>query len=251
LAVTALPIHSLAATAPPAFQVSVEGQVARPGVQSVPADTRLASVLDQATPLPSAYVLGAAWLRDGARAGQARLKAGLQFDLQQWEAGPDTTLAQASRTLLAQLNTLPVTGRVVPQSLEGRWLEVRSAENRPVAAGDRIVLPTRPTEVHVVGAVQQPCTLMHAAMRVATEYLADCPRLAAADKDILYVIQPDGRVFEHGIALWNRHDGQTLAPGATLYVPLDSRAIRALDPQFNQEYARFLATQVMGQEASP
>lgn len=251
LAASVLP--ALAGAAPAALPVTVEGQVAHPGPQSLPAGARLAQALEPAAPLPSAYLLGAALLRERERSAQLRLKAGLSFDLQQWQAGPDTALAQAATALLAQLQALPVTGRVVPQSLELRWLQVSAQDNRPLAAGDRLILPARPRQVQVVGAVVQACTLAHAPLRTARDYLSDCPRLPAADRDRVYVIQPDGRVFEHGIALWNREDALTLAPGARLYVPLPARATRALDPQFNAEYARFLATQVPGdgQEARP
>lgn len=252
LCATALPLT--ASAAPAMLPVTVEGQVAHPGPQQLPAGARLAQALEPAAPLPSAYWLGAALLREHERTAQLRLKAGLRFDLQQWQAGDDAALAQAAAALQAQLEPLPVTGRVAPQSLELRWLQVSAQDNRPLAAGDRLILPARPRQVQVLGAVTQPCTLAHAPLRTARDYLADCPRLPAADRDRVYVIQPDGRVVEHGIALWNREDALTLAPGARLYVPLAARAIGALDPQFNAEYARFLATQLPagdGPEATP
>lgn len=249
----ALPGLAAAAVANP-LPVTVEGQVAHPGAQSLPAGARLVQALEQAAPLPTAYLLGGALLRERERTPQLRLKAGLEHDLQQWQAGgEDTALAQAARILQAQLAPLPVTGRVMPQSLELRWLQVRAEENRPLEAGDRLALPARPTQVRVLGVVARPCTLAHVPLRAARDYLAACPPLAAADKDRVYVIQPDGQVFERGIALWNREDPLPLAPGAVLYVPLDARTARVLDPQFNAEYARFLATQVPGdgQEATP
>ena len=67
---------------------------------------------------------------------------------------------------------------------------------------------------------------------------------AFADPDWLYVIEPDGRVFRQGIALWNRSAALALAPGAVLYVPFKPRAIEpAADADFNRDMARFIATQ--------
>ena len=63
-----------------------------------------------------------------------------------------------------------------------------------------------------------------------------------------FVVQPDGTVFEQGVALWNRDKPLPLAPGAWLYVPFDRRAIAgAADADFNRDVATFLATQVPGE----
>lgn len=235
------------------MRVSVEGEVKHPGLQTIAAGTRLAPILWRAMPLPVAYIPSAALLRESARTAQLRLKAGLEYDLRQWIEGDNVVLADAARSMLTQLQPLPITGRISGQSLETRWLEIRPQLNLPAADGDRIIYPPRTDSVHIVGAVQHSCTLAHVPLRDARLYLEQCPRLLAADKDLLYVIQPDGNVSMHGIALWNRGARQSLAPGAVLYVPLDAKATRALDPDFNGEYARFLATQIATgrQEATP
>ena len=79
----------------------------------------------------------------------------------------------------------------------------------------------------------------------AYRYLAECPRARRADRDWVYVIQPDGRVFRQGVAPWNRSAPLALAPGATIYVPLPERAAQAVDTTLNHDLADFLATQLL------
>lgn len=225
------------------LQVSVEGQVHQPGARTLPAGTRLAEVVLAARPTADAYLLGASLLRRHAQGEQVRMKAGLLYDLQALAAGAATPPAVAARaTVLATwLDTLPASGRVRTE-LDPRRLEIDPASNHLLADGDRIVYPPRPTTIQVVGAVQAPCVLAHVPLRDAAEYLRECaPDAASADRDTLFVIQPDGEVQVLGIALWNRAAPQALAPGAILYVPLAPRALQALAPDFNRQLADFLA----------
>jgi hypothetical protein len=87
-------------------------------------------------------------------------------------------------------------------------------------------------------------------MQDARRYLAACPASRAADPDMIYVVQPDGAVFEQDIALWNRSEPRPLAPGAWIYVPFDRHAIAgAADESFNRDVADFLATQILSDDA--
>jgi hypothetical protein len=239
----------LAGARPAAAQtlcVQVSGEVHQPGEYPMAPGSRFAEAVLAAMPTEHAYALGAAVLRPSAQAGQQRLKAGLQYDLQALASDPETTPALALRAeaLREWLSTLPVTGRVRAE-LDPRRLEVDRASNRLLASGDQFLYPPRPATVQVVGAVTAPCTLPHVPLREAAGYLRDCPLEAdSADRDQLFVIQPNGAVQRLGIALWNRAAPQALAPGAVVYVPLDERALRAL-PQLNDELAQFLATQTL------
>src|SRR5690606_3683307 len=131
----------------------------------------------------------------------------------------DESLAALAARLAAQVRTMPVTGRR-PNTLDPVRLELEPRNNRPLAAGDRLIYPPRPATVTVIGAVEADGVLPFAGLRPATAYAADCPRHAAADPDWLHVIQPDGTVSRHGVAGWNRDPAQPLAPGARVYVPL-------------------------------
>lgn len=234
---------------PAAAQVQVNGAVAHAGSMALKGPARIIDAALAAQPLPQAYMKGAAWLRPSLLAEQQRLKAGVLFDLtrlqQQARADGKQALAASSGALLQWLSSLPVTGRQSPALLDPRAVEVNTPENHLLAAGDELYYPLRPSSIRVVGAVQQPCTLPLAPLQDARLYLAACALSPAADRDNLYVIEPDGRVFVQGVALWNRGEPRALAPGAVIYVPLRESAAHKVDATMNSDIAAFLATQVL------
>jgi len=102
----------------------------------------------------------------------------------------------------------------------------------------------------VMGALQRNCVLPQQPLIDVTHYLRSCPSDSSADPDVVYVIQPDGVVQVIGIALWNRSDAQPVAPGGTIYVPLAQRMLKDIDPDFNAQFASFIATQAPMHRAS-
>ncbi|SFK49461.1 capsule biosynthesis GfcC family protein [Rhodanobacter glycinis] len=236
-------------------QVRVEGAVDHPGVLNLKDSARLSDAALAAQVRPDAYMLGAAWLRPSLQSEQQRQKAGVLFDLdslhlQALQRG-DAALAEEVGRLRNRIAALPVTGRM-PALLDPRPVEANAAANLPLQPGDRLFYPLRPTTIRVVGAVQQPCTLPLQAMQDARSYLAACPYSRRADHDWIYVIEPDGRVFRQGVALWNRSLPLSLAQGAVIYVPLPARAAQHVDATLNHDVAAFLATQTLpGPGATP
>lgn len=232
-----------------AVQVQASGAVAHAGHHELGDPARLSDAALAAQPLPQAYLLGAAWLRPSLLAAQQRLKAGVLFDLaslqRQAHADGKQELATVAGAMAEWIAALPITGRQSPALLDPRAVEVNAPENHPLAAGDQLYYPLRPATIRVVGAVQQACTLPLVPLQDARLYLAACAGSGAADLDNIYVIEPDGRVFMQGIALWNRSEPRALAPGAVIYVPLRERAARAVDPTLNSDIAAFLATQLL------
>lgn len=249
----------LALLASPAMAASVQvqlaGAVAKPGVLTLKDGARLSDAAIAAQPLPQAYLLGAAWLRPALLESQQRLKAGVLFDLaslqQRANGHGNQAMADAAGVLANWIKTLPVTGRQTGALLAPRAVEVNAAENRLLAAGDRLFYPLRPATIRIVGAVQQACSLPLVPLQDARDYLDHCKSTHAADLDYIYVIEPDGLVFKQGIALWNRGTPQLLAPGAVIYVPLRVAAARAIDPTLNHDLASFLATQLLPGPGAP
>lgn len=233
--------------------ISVEtyGHVQSAGRHALADDARLSAAAIAAAPDENAYMAGAALLRTDAVLPQARLKAGLLFDLETLAAlqnAPD--IADAAAQMAREFGALPVTGRE-PQLLAPRSLAADRRQDRPAHTGDRLIYPSRPETVTVTGAVSHPCVLPHVAMQEARIYRNQCAPLPAASPDDLYVIQPDGRVSKIGIALWNRGPLTTLAPGAIIHVPIAGAAVRSRTPDINDEAARFLATQVLDAPGVP
>ncbi len=244
LAGATLLVSAAAANAQPPsgrLQVRVEGEVQLPGVHQFESGAHYADAVLAARPGAAAYPLGAALLRREAMTAQRRLKAGIQHDLQQLRLSGAT--AGFAHQLAMQVDAMPVTGRI-SALLDPRPLEVSAVDNRLLADGDRFIYPRRPATVQVMGAVANDCVLPHAPLQRARDYLRDCAALPVADRDWLYVIQPDGNVQRAGIALWNLGpDLVALAPGATLYVPLAAKWLGEVDPDFNAQLAGFIATQ--------
>lgn len=232
------------------IDVSTRGAVSHPGTAAYPATARLSDVTDASGVSPDAYTLGAAWLQPALHTDQVRLKAGVLFELgaihRKAMAEGDDELALRSAAFQSWLSALPVTDRRAGSALDPARLAISPADDRPVHAGDTLVFPPRPADVRIVGAVTQACRVPQVPMRDARRYLADCPVSRAADRDAIYVIQPDGAVFEQEIALWNRDDPRPLAPGAWIYVPFDRRKIAgAAEDDFNRDVADFIATQLL------
>lgn len=244
MALLACPAPALAAP----VQVQLSGAVAKPGTTILKVNARLSDAALAAEPLPQAYMLGAAWLRPGLLESQQRLKTGVLFDLaslrQHAQERGKQDLATIVDAMAAWIKSLPVTGRQ-PALLDPRAVEVTPLQNLPLLDGDRLYYPHRPDFIRVVGAVRQPCTLPLLPLQDARQYLSACASTQQADLDWIYVIEPDGHVFRQGIALWNRKEPLTLAPGALIYVPLRERVSGEIDPALNQDLADFLATQIL------
>ncbi|WP_315339093.1 capsule biosynthesis GfcC family protein [Pseudomonas grimontii] len=230
--------------------MTVSGEVRNPGPIPLAPEARLLDVITASQPDAQGYWLGAAWLRQPLLAQQARLKAGVLFDLQTLHgaalAAGREGRAHAAAQLYQQVQALPVTGRQQAM-LDPVAVEVGFAPNPLVSEGDSLVYPPRPDSVRVVGAVAVACTLAFQPMQRPLDYLHACPALAEADRDYLWLIQPDGHVTRLGIAAWNREEGTPPAPGSTLLVPIRSDDLDPLTPELNQQLAEFLATQPLAE----
>lgn len=245
----ALPLMAQTTT----IQVTIEGAVGQAGPTAYPSDARLSAVAMAAKVDPEAYILGAAWLQPALQRDQLRLRAGLDYELgairRQALGGGNMPLAETAAAFQAWISTRPITGRRTGVALDPARLEVTPAEDWPVHAGDTLFYPRRPVDIRVVGAVDKACRLAQVPWQDARRYLASCPVSAAADPDLIYVVQPDGAVFAQNIALWNRDLPRPLAPGAWIYVPFDRHAIAgAADETFNRDVADFISTQLLSDE---
>lgn len=243
---------SFTATGQSKISFEAQGQFAKPGNQIVESGTRISAGILQASPSADAYLLGAQLLRRSSLQQQRRLKAGLLHDLHtlQRMSDVDGALVSFAAGLAQWLEQLPVTGRIL-LPLDPRRLELDPLVNAPLEADDRLVFPVRPDHISVVGAVNANCTFPHASLEDADHAAVRCGKTQLADRDWLFLIQPDGQVEEVPVALWNKDAAHALAPGAIIYVPIGSRALKQLDPDFNREFAQFLATQAQPLPGAP
>ncbi|GGE45580.1 hypothetical protein GCM10007421_19680 [Halopseudomonas oceani] len=234
-----------------AQELLVEGAVASPGRYLWRDDLRLLDLTTAVRPTADAWPLGAALLRQSARQEQRKLKAGVLFDLHtaRVNAGriEDPSLTALLERQLQQITRMAVTGRIQAEMnpLKQRLL----AYNPLLEPGDHIVYPTRSSTIRLTGAVIEECVTAFVPAQPAAAYLDSCPRHWAADRDYIYLIQPDSTVQRLGVASWNSDDGW-LATGGTLYVPFHPALFGESGNDFNDEMAALLATQYTGLEAT-
>lgn len=233
-------------------RIEVQGAVPSPGEKKIAEGLRLGDLLGQLRVDPLGYWLGASWQRESLKPEQRRLKAGVLFDLIQLQRlallQNEPELANAARRLSEQVSRLPVTGRRVYR-LDPLAVELNAAHSPKLQSGDRLIFPSRPVSIRVTGAVSSDCELPFAPLQQAYRYAQQCPALAEADPDYLYLIQPDGQVSRLGIALWNREEAAPPAPGAVLLIPLEAAHVEAIAPELNHTLARFIATQPLPTES--
>ncbi len=196
--------------------------------------------IDQKAPAP-AYPPGLSWRVPAERQKQGQLKHHL---LARLAAGaintgaPDS--AEVRQHLAEWIRTAPVTGRVRIASTDPRWLQAHPDQDPVLNYDHTVVLPQRPTSVTVITDQGQRCTLAHQPDAEAHAYLQACQGAAVEQIDRAWIVQPDGRVQNFGIALWNREAQDEPAPGAWIWAPGRNSG---WSPQFSALLAEFLASQ--------
>lgn len=224
--------------------VSVAGAVLKPGAYQWQPGARLHDATVAGQVRADAWFLGAALLRTSAIEPQQRLKAGVLFDLRvnhlHARAENNAALLALTERLVGLVDGLAVTGRV-PAELNPFQLLI-AQNNALLESGDRLVYPTRPAHLRVLGAVNADCQLAFDAALTLQDYLGQCPAHPAADRDWVFVIQPDAQVQQVGIAHWNQQP-ISLAVGAVIYRPLSARMLSPDTPDLNRDMAALLATQ--------
>ena len=224
--------------------VSISGAVLKPGSYQWQPGARLRDAAVAGQVRADAWFLGAALLRKSELEPQQRLKAGVLFDLRvnriHARATDNAALLELLDRLDAQVQPLPVTGRV-PAQLDPFQLLILQ-NNNLLQAGDHLVYPTRPAQVRVMGAVAADCELAFDPALALPDYLRQCPAHAAADRNLVYIVQPDGQVEEVGIAHWNAQQ-VNVAVGAVIFRPVNNRMLSPETADLNRDMAALLATQ--------
>jgi hypothetical protein len=201
------------------------------------------------------YPLGLMWLSAEARAAQRKQLRALLDRLSDvpGRAGSATAADDAATpepaadpptaraVLRRELASLPITGRVPLPAHDPQWLQANPAYDPVLQAGDEWWLPVQPGIVRVWVGVTQRCDLPFAPGWTAAAYLARClAGQSGHPSDHAYIVQPDGRIAEVGLAAWNAARQALPAPGAWLWVPQPSLGIGT---EGDRAVAHWLATQ--------
>ena len=209
--------------------------------EAIETNTRLSAWLtDRMTKkrdLQNTYLAGMVWTVQEEVAAQARAKSELIARLMQIDR-PQAAEAAALERLLRFIEPLPVTGRVVLEKTDPRWLEVHPDKDPVLQKGHRIKLIDRPETVSLVFGDGQVCHVHHDVSLYANSYVKQCNPQASARW--VWIVQPDGVVQRAGVASWNQTDQNPPAPGAWIVVE-DSRF--PINQHLYGLIARLLATQ--------
>ncbi|MBU8537211.1 SLBB domain-containing protein [Roseomonas tokyonensis] len=216
--------------------VVLAGEAVRPGTYDIRRGERLSELLARAGGLtPQAYPYGAVFTRDSVRRRQqegfARTARDLETSLVQVAAGQAVaggraqgvdvgSAITAGRELAASLRQAQAAGRMV---VEADPVQLAAHPERDVLLepGDLIVIPKRPNEVTVVGAVLNPGSLQFQSGWRASDYTraAGGPQ-RFADTARAFVVLPNGQATPAGLSAWQA--GNTpIPPGSLIVIPQD------------------------------
>ncbi len=220
----------------PKARAQGEGGASRPSATAPVAGERLGDWLLRQGPLDQAYPLGLVWQVPAEQAAQARLKQDLVDALLRAPAVPEAARAR----LLAVVQALPVTGRARVPVVDARWLQGNPRHDPVLRADHSLALPQRPLTVTLITPEGLRCTRLHQAGAQVRDYLWACDPERAAQVDRAWVVQPDGRIADLGVAAWNEQSHDDLAPGALIWAPPRQSAWAV---RLGPAMAQFLATQ--------
>jgi polysaccharide export outer membrane protein len=219
--------------------VRIEGEVKMAGVYSVSPGETLHDMVTRAGGLtPHAYLFGALFTRESTRKEQQRRYSDfldqLESDINQSAAtlsgrivsaqqagSADSTVAN-ERSLVARLRQTSATGRIV-LDLEPGSQGVDALPKLPLENGDRLLVPSVPSTVNVVGMVYNQAAFLYASDLRLGDYLQDAGGPSRyADRAREFVIRADGSVVAREMRsrlFSSNFDSLRMYPGDTLVMP--------------------------------
>lgn len=216
--------------------VTIEGEVAFPGVYTLQRGETLSQVIQRAGGLtPYAYPKGAIFSRESLRQLEAERLEDLQdkleadiaaAELEKKEGATKASTAEAN-DILEDLKGVKPQGRMVidlPSMLQGE--EVADVQ---LVDGDKLLIPRFKQSITVVGEVQYPTSHLYEKKLDVDDYIERSGGLnKRADKNRIYVVKANGRVFLPERGGWFKRSGVDIEAGDTVVVPLDADRIESL-----------------------
>jgi hypothetical protein len=166
---------------------------------------------------PNDFLAGTSWQVDAQKKVQAAERSALLL----YMVNPPFTGSgkPPADTLMHWLEQLPITGRVPIPSADARWLQIHPESDPLLDPLDRVVVPSRPSQVVVLTPEGERCVLPHVPGFSAADYVNACSLTRDTAGDVAYLTQPDGRVKRVPIAIWNREPQVEPGPGAWIFAP--------------------------------
>ncbi|MBT9432152.1 capsule biosynthesis GfcC family protein [Candidatus Sodalis endolongispinus] len=154
----------------------------------------------------------------------------------------DGELADSVDRVRAQLAAMRVTGRqFVP--LDPDWIRLHAEANRRLSGEYSVYTLSRPTSIQVVGVTTPAGPQPYQPGRDVAEYLQTHQRLSGAEKNVVWVIQPDGKTEKVPVAYWN-HRHVEVAPGSIIYVGFSSWSLPRAYRDVNEQIVSLLTHRI-------
>ncbi len=220
--------------------VRLEGEFTTPGVYQITPGESLRQLVARVGGLTAnAYLFGSEFTRETTREfQQKRLDEAIDFlekEVQRSLAssagsGLDTesvdaarTRAEGQRQLLARMRVARATGRIVLE-LPSLQAQMKDLPDLVLEDGDRLLVPSRPSTVSVVGSVYNQNAFIYRADQRVSDYLARAGGPTKdADTSSIYVVRADGTVISRrqsgGLFALGGFEGERLMPGDAIVVP--------------------------------
>ncbi|WP_432462986.1 capsule biosynthesis GfcC family protein [Agarivorans sp. QJM3NY_33] len=209
---------------------------------TLPVDSRLSQVMMQVELSDNDYWYAMAWLRPTNQAiyqdKKTQLLALIEQQMEQDKYAEQWRLVKQQVSAIIPTNryTVPVHPDRVFAAPEQNYL---------LKAHDQLVIPTRPSTVHMTGFIPTQ-QLAHQPKQDITKYLRAYQPFDLADNSYVWLIKPDSSIQQLPIAYWNKQQSQPIAPGSIIYVPAKSQLFSTQYQQINQLYLELLQNQYIG-----
>jgi len=219
--------------------VRVEGEVRRPGVYQMTSGEGLDKLIDRAGGLTDqAYLFGAAFYREDVRRAQVanldqltrRLEAQLQSKLSSSVASSATSAdsaagaqvrlqaeSAAQKQALERLRSLKPTGRIMLGLQDDA--KVGALPSIALEAQDRLLVPSKPAFVSVIGSVNTEASLLYHEGDTVDDYLEKSGMTGGADLDELFVLRADGSVISNSGHWFGSIKRNKALPGDVIVLP--------------------------------
>lgn len=210
--------------------ITISGQVKFPGTYAIQQGEKLSQVLARAGGLTAdAFAAGTIFTRQQIREQESmqlsKLMQQLRSDIAAKNLSAEEETAQTKPEdaimMIAEIEKAKPIGRLVIDL--NAVLQADPDFDMLVEEGDELYVPYMQTTVSVVGEVQHASSHRFRSGMTVDDYL----QLAGgyrkrADDERVYVIRADGSVFVPNRGSWFEVSNQTLLPGDTIVVPLDT-----------------------------
>ncbi|WP_217543365.1 SLBB domain-containing protein [Vibrio metschnikovii] len=212
--------------------VVLQGEVKFPGTYTLRRGETLAQLLDRAGGLTEfAHPQGAIFTREALRLQEQKLLTQYAADMRREVAkksfnvdsrvssvisDPDKTLA-----FIEEATNSRALGRMVVQL--DQIIDGNKNANFMLEDGDFLFIPMYRNTISVMGEVQVGITYLLDPSLTVKDYINRAGGMKKqADDDRIFVVRADGSVFKPNTGFWFGRRGESLRPGDTIVVPVDT-----------------------------